>query len=183
LLRPAVFLDRDGVINERRLDHVRSWSEFSFRPDVLEMLPRLASTGAAVVVVTNQSVVGRGLISAAELHDIHGRMVDAIAAAGGHITAVYVCMHAPEDGCDCRKPAPALLFQASRELGISLSESVMIGDELSDVLAAAAADCIPILVDPNPSGTRPGDFVVVSSFREAVDLVTDAVTAEVVAGC
>src|SRR5438067_80410 len=98
-LTPAVFLDRDGVINRCRPDHVKSWGEFEFLPGVLSSLAALRSTGTPVVVVTNQGAVGRGLLAADRLHEIHLRMLDAIQVAGGQITGIYTCLHARSDGC------------------------------------------------------------------------------------
>ena len=166
---PAVFLDRDGVINRRRPDHVKSWDEFAFLPGALGALSDLRAANARVVVITNQSVVGRGLISAGQLRDIHTRMLRAIEAAGGHVSAIFTCLHAPGDGCACRKPKPALFHQASRELGIDLLRSVMIGDSPSDVQASRAAGCRPILV--NDSGAPvDADVLAVSDLVEAATL-------------
>src|SRR5438094_10595507 len=92
---PAVFLDRDGVINRRRPDHVKAWEEFEFLPGVLAALASLRSMNTPVVVVTNQGAVGRGLLSAEALGRIHTRMLQAIRAAGGHVEAIYACLHAP----------------------------------------------------------------------------------------
>ena len=170
--RPAVFLDRDGVINQRRADYVKSWSEFEFLPGALEALARLAGTEAVVIVITNQSAVGRGLVSAAELHQIHRRMMDEVAAAGGRIERVYACIHTPEDRCACRKPAAALLLQASLELDVCLTESVMIGDSLSDVRAGQAAGCLPILLQSDLREMEPPDVIVASDLSQAVDLLT-----------
>src|ERR671931_161763 len=89
--RPAVLLDRDGVINRRRHDHVRSWADFEFLPGSLEALRRLARAGERVVVLTNQSAVGRGLIGLQELDDLHRRMRATVAEASGHIEAVLAC--------------------------------------------------------------------------------------------
>src|SRR5206468_4095079 len=85
---PAVFLDRDGVINRRRPDHVKRWEEFEFLPGVLEALAALRSMDTRVIVITNQGVVGRGLLAAEGLRRIHARMLQAIRAAGGHVAAV-----------------------------------------------------------------------------------------------
>lgn len=138
---PAVFLDRDGVINRRLPEHVRTWAEFAFLPGSLEALRRLRRAGRRVVVLTNQSVVGRGLIGADRLDEIHGRMRAAVEAAGGRIEAVLACVHAPADRCACRKPAPGLFLRAAAELRVDLGASVMIGDSATDVEAARAAGC------------------------------------------
>jgi histidinol-phosphate phosphatase family protein len=142
----AIFLDRDGVINRRRVDHVKSWAEFEFLPEALEGLREINRMGTPVVMVTNQSAVGRGLLSEADLDVIHERMLSEISAAGGRIDAIYSCLHTPSEGCDCRKPAPGLLHRATAELGLRIESSVMVGDSVSDVQAARAAGCTPVLL-------------------------------------
>jgi len=146
-LRPAVFLDRDGVINRRRPDHVRRWEEFEFLPGTLDALTQLRAADATVVVVTNQSAVGRGLMTLDDLRAIHRQMLRQIEAAGGHISAIYACPHAPADACLCRKPRPALLERAASELAIDLSASIMVGDSATDVQAARAAGVKPVFVN------------------------------------
>jgi len=145
-VRSAVFLDRDGVINESRRDYVRSWDEFRFLPGALASLRRLASTPYAIVVVSNQSAINRGLVSRAEVNAINDRMLREIEEAGGRIDGVYICPHRPDEECARKKPKPGLLYQAAYELGIDLSSSYLVGDTLSGVTAALAAACTPILV-------------------------------------
>ena len=137
--RAAIFLDRDGVIIENRSDYVRAWEDVVFLPGVLDALAALSHDPRAVVVVTNQSAVGRGLITRPMADDINARLVAAIRAAGGRVDAVYLCPHTDADGCDCRKPAPGLLLRAALDLDLDLARSIMIGDALSDVAAGRAA--------------------------------------------
>jgi D-glycero-D-manno-heptose 1,7-bisphosphate phosphatase len=155
----AVFLDRDGVINVNRDDHVKSWDEFVWAPGALEGLRLLASLPIRVVVVTNQSVVGRGIISHAQLDDIHRRMLEAVGAEGGRIDGIYVCPHAPWEDCSCRKPKPGLLLQAARELAVDLSRSFMIGDRAADIETGRAVGACTVLIDragiPTPEGLEP----------------------------
>ncbi|HET7011060.1 MAG TPA: D-glycero-beta-D-manno-heptose 1,7-bisphosphate 7-phosphatase [Anaerolineales bacterium] len=138
-LRPAVFLDRDGVIIENRLDYVRSWDDVEFIPSALEALARLSRSDYAIVITTNQSAIGRGYLSRQQADAINQRLVDHVRRAGGRIDGVFLCPHAPDDGCECRKPKPGLLFRAAEAMGLDLSRSIMIGDTLSDVQAGAAA--------------------------------------------
>lgn len=145
-LHRAVFLDRDGVINRNRADHVKSWAEFEFLPGALASLQRLARLPCLVIVVSNQSIIGRGLVSQSVVDEIHQRMMAEIDAAGGRIDAVFYCPHRPDEGCGCRKPQPGLLLHAARELAIDLTRSFLIGDAESDVRAAQAAGCLPLLV-------------------------------------
>jgi D-glycero-D-manno-heptose 1,7-bisphosphate phosphatase len=145
-MRPAVFLDRDGVINENRRDYVRSWTEFSFLPHVFPALRRLAASPFAVVVVSNQSAIGRGLVEQTTVEEIHRRMARQIEAQGGRLDGVFYCPHRPEDGCDCRKPRPGLLLAAAAALQLDLERSFLVGDAKSDILAALNAGCQPLLV-------------------------------------
>ena len=146
LTRVAVFLDRDGVINYNRSDHVKSWSEFEFLPGTLQALRSLAQLPWPIVVVSNQAVIGRGLVSQATIDDVHDRMLRIVEAAGGRIDAVFYCPHRHDEGCTCRKPSPGLLLRAAYELQLNLAKSYLIGDALTDILAANAVSCQPILV-------------------------------------
>src|SRR5690348_1812229 len=104
----TIFLDRDGVINRNRArgDYVKSWEEFQFLPGALGAIARLTQAGFRLLVVTNQACVGKGIVPWATLQEIHARMMQEIARAGGRIDAVLCCPHAAQAGCDCRKPAP-----------------------------------------------------------------------------
>lgn len=168
-LRPAVFLDRDGVINRRRPDHVKRWDEFEFLPGVLEALAELRTLDATVLIVTNQSVVGRGLITVEALRAIHQRMLREIEAAGGHVSAIYACLHAPADGCACRKPKPQLLQRAAADFGLDLSASIMVGDSPTDVAAARAAGVRPVLIQ-DPSSVLDAGVSGVTDLAEVVIL-------------
>lgn len=150
-LGPAVLLDRDGVLNEKRSGYVLSWADFRFLPGAVDAVRRLTLAGWPVIVVTNQSCVGRGMIDAPTLDRIHAMMCAEIAAGGGHITRIFCCPHRPADGCVCRKPAPGLLMQAASELGVDLGRSFYVGDQLSDIEAGRAAGCRSVLVRTCPS--------------------------------
>ena len=144
----AVFLDRDGVINERPGDgFVLSWSDFVWRPDAIAALRTLADRGWPLVVVSNQSCVGRGLLTAAKLVGIMTNMTAALDKAGVPLAAWYCCPHVPEAGCDCRKPLPGMLLRAARELNLNPGLSHMIGDTVRDIEAGAAAGCATHLID------------------------------------
>jgi D-glycero-D-manno-heptose 1,7-bisphosphate phosphatase len=136
---PAIFLDRDGVIIENRPDYVRSWQDVFIYPQALSALARISSSPYKIILVTNQSAIGRGIISFQTGAEINDRLVNEIRAAGGRIDGVFMCPHAPEDGCDCRKPRPGLFYQAAQALSLDLKNSVMIGDALTDLLAASSA--------------------------------------------
>lgn len=145
-VRSAVFLDRDGVINENRQGYVKSWDEFVFLPRALPALGRLARTPYLILIVSNQSAINRKLVSWADVNEVNRRMVREIRKVGGRIDGIYVCPHRPDEMCECRKPKPGLLYQAADELSIDLRSSYLVGDALADVEAALAAGCTPFLV-------------------------------------
>jgi len=145
-MRRAVFLDRDGVINENRPDHVKSLEEFVLLPTAAQALCLLSDVRMPVVVVSNQAVINRGLVSRDTVQSIHRHMVELARSAGGRIDAVFYCPHRPDEGCGCRKPRPGLLEQAAMALEIDLSGSYLVGDALSDVRAALAVRAQPLLV-------------------------------------
>jgi D-glycero-D-manno-heptose 1,7-bisphosphate phosphatase len=168
----VVLLDRDGIINRMRTDYVKSWEELELVPGSLDAVARLSAAGREVIIVTNQSAIGRGLVSVQTVDEIHRRLEDAIRERGGSVRAFLLCPHTPLDGCDCRKPRPGLLLRARDELGVDLGSAVMIGDQLTDVEAARAAGCRAILVDADGdvvSGAA--DCTVVRSLDEAIDLI------------
>jgi D-glycero-D-manno-heptose 1,7-bisphosphate phosphatase len=139
-------LDRDGVVNRELGRFVPLWEEFEFLPGVLLAFQRLAALGIPVVVVSNQSAIGRGWVARQEVDVIHGRMVDAIRSAGGRIDEVLICPHAPGAGCACRKPQPGMLVEAARKHRFELRRALMVGDSLRDVQAARAAGAMAVLV-------------------------------------
>lgn len=142
----AIFLDRDGVINENSSEHIRSWDEFHFIPGALQSIRELTETGLPIFVVTNQAAVNRGLMSLDTLSDIHNRMLSAVTTAGGTITKVYFCPHDSHEHCSCRKPAPGMILQAAAEHDIDLSKSFLVGDAWTDVAAAVDAGVQAILL-------------------------------------
>jgi len=145
-MRPAIFLDRDGVINRNRTDHVKSWAEFEFLPGVLGALRQLARLEWPVVVISNQAIVGRGLVSRQTIDEISERMTSVVWSVGGRIDRVFYCPHRPDEHCECRKPRPGLLLSAAHEMELDLTRSFFVGDAESDVLAAQVVGCRPVLV-------------------------------------
>jgi D-glycero-D-manno-heptose 1,7-bisphosphate phosphatase len=144
-LRPAAFLDRDGVIN---VDHgyVYRREDFAFVPGVLEGARRLHDLGYALVVATNQSGIGRGLYTEQDFMALTKWMKESFSAAEAPIAGVYFCPHHPSaaladyrTNCQCRKPGPGMLLKAAEELGLDLATSAMFGDRVSDLEAARAA--------------------------------------------
>lgn len=137
--QPAIFLDRDGVIIENCDNYVRSWADVEIFPQALEALAAVHDSPYRIILVTNQSAIGRGHITHEIAAAINNRLLALLGDAGCRVDAVYMCPHGPDDGCDCRKPLPGLLLRAAAELDIDLGRSVMIGDALSDIQAGQAA--------------------------------------------
>lgn len=152
LLKKAVFLDRDGTINEER-EYLWQVEEFRFIDGAIEGIRLLNAAGFMVVVVTNQSGIGRGYYTEDDLERLHRYMDAELEKSGVKIAACYYCPHHPLHGvgqyateCACRKPLPGMLLQAARELDIDLAASWMVGDKKADVDAGVAAGCRPVLV-------------------------------------
>lgn len=137
--KPAIFLDRDGVIIENCSNYVRSWADVAIFPQAVEALVAVRHSSYLIILVTNQSAVGRGHISYETAAAINDRLLAEIRAEGGRVDAVFMCPHSPDAGCSCRKPQPGLLLQAAEDMNIDLGRSVMIGDALTDVQAGQAA--------------------------------------------
>ncbi|MGB2644213.1 MAG: HAD family hydrolase [Candidatus Acidiferrum sp.] len=144
-LRPAVFLDRDGTISEE-VGYLNHASRFRILPRVAESIRRLNEAGMPVVVVTNQSGVGRGYFPESLVHSVHEIMAQQLAAEGAHLQAIYYCPHTSADGCDCRKPNTGMLDRAAREHAIDLRQSFVVGDRRGDVELAHRTGARSILV-------------------------------------
>lgn len=141
-----VVLDRDGVINYdtgKPITRVEDWEPL---PGSLEAISRLYKAGHMIAVSTNQSGIGQGLMDVATLHAIHRKMHEAVIAAGGRIDLVVFCPHTESDLCDCRKPAPGMLYTLSERVGVDTVDITVVGDSLRDLQAAMATAAQPILV-------------------------------------
>ena len=136
---PAIFLDRDGVLIENRANYVRDWSQVKIFPKSVKALANSNLENYKIVIVTNQSAVGRGIISLETAMNINNRLIELIHGQNGKLDGAYLCPHDPKDGCDCRKPKPGMLFQAAEKLSLDLKRSWMIGDAWSDVQAGQSA--------------------------------------------
>ena len=150
--RPAVFLDRDGTINEQ-MGYVNHLSRFHLLPGAARAIRGLNEAGLAVVVVTNQSGLARGYFPESLLEAVHAEMYRLLAQEGARLDGLYVCPHHPEAkeerfrlDCDCRKPRTGLLERAAAELGLDLGRSYMVGDRWSDLRCGAAVGATTVLV-------------------------------------
>jgi D-glycero-D-manno-heptose 1,7-bisphosphate phosphatase len=131
----TIFLDRDGVLNEKMPEgsYVRAWSDFRVLPGAPEAVARLNRAGIRVIVVSNQRGIALGLYSSADVEAIHANLQDVLKADGAHVDAFYFCPH-DKEACNCRKPLPGMFEQAQLDFpDISASTSAMIGDSLSDI--------------------------------------------------
>jgi D-glycero-D-manno-heptose 1,7-bisphosphate phosphatase len=143
-----LILDRDGVLNQEAPDHgyILRPEDFTWLPGSLAALVTLSTLGIRLSVATNQSAVGRGLMTPQQLERVLAAMRAQAEAAGAHIAAVYVCPHAPESQCDCRKPAPGLIRSAVRDSGIPAAQTLLVGDDVRDVEAGRAAGIGAVMV-------------------------------------
>lgn len=152
----TLFLDRDGVINTRLVDdYVKVWDEFIFETGVPEAIYMLSRYVGRIVVVTNQQGVGRGLMSADDLDEIHRRMVSDILKAGGKIDRVYSCTKTAGERPFCRKPKPGMALNARRDFPeIAFKKSIMVGDTLTDMQFGKWLGMTTVLVAPENSIAR-----------------------------
>lgn len=143
---PALFIDRDGVINCRRPeDYVLNWSQFIFIPGIREALKQLSTLGLPMIVISNQAGVGKGLLKPDALEEITFELRRTLLTEGISIAAAYFCPHRRDENCVCRKPKPGLLYKAADDFNVDISRSIFIGDSDTDVQAARAVGCQPVL--------------------------------------
>ena len=167
---PAIFIDRDGVINCRRPDdYVLDWSQFVFLPGIRTALKQLASLGLPMIVISNQAAVGKGLLDPARLKEITDKMQQALLEDGTPLAAAYYCTHRSDENCLCRKPKPGLLQTAADDFNIEQSRSIFIGDSDTDVQAARAAGCASLLLGSD-IGPQPASQADLFTAREVTDL-------------
>lgn len=171
-LKKVIFLDRDGVINADSPDYIKSWEEFSFLPGSLHALADLTHAGYHLIVITNQSMIGRGMVPLPVLEEMHRRMRQAVEQAGGVIHDIFFCPHRPEDHCRCRKPEPGMILAAGRRHGIDLSATVMIGDNAKDVICGRDAGCGATMLVRTGSGETARQELAAAGIR------ADAVAAD-----
>src|SRR5438105_899838 len=171
--RSPVLIDRDGVIVKVRTDYVKTLEEMEILPGAIEALAELSKNHHRLFVITNQSAIGHGLTTRAEVDRMHDKISSEIQRRGGAIEAFLVCPHTPSDECDCRKPKPGLIFQARDRYGVDLGSAVLIGDTPSDIQAARSAGCTSILVltGMSSTGDAGGSDYTVSDIQAAAELI------------
>lgn len=170
--RPAVFLDRDGVLNETiGVNGVQvpphTIDEFRLIDGVVDAVDQLRDAGFALIVVTNQPDVARGLQTVANIDEMHDQLRRTIAP-----DEIVVCFHDDDDACQCRKPKPGMLTDAMRRHGIDSSRSFMVGDRWRDIIAGRLAGCTTVLVGPDWQGAIPDPpDLRARNLREATELI------------
>ena len=142
----AIFLDRDGVINQERKDYVKKLDEFRIIDKTSDAINIIKNNGFLVIIITNQSAINRKLLSVETLNKIHEKLQSYLEKYGTSFDGVYFCPHTPSENCECRKPKPGLILQAVNDFQIDLAESYMIGDSETDIQTARNAGCKGILL-------------------------------------
>ncbi len=185
-----LILDRDGVINEDSEAFIKSPDEWQPLPGSIDAIAQLYEHGFTIAVATNQSGIGRGLITQSNLDAIHEKMRDAVQDAGGDITTIAYCPHRPEDYCDCRKPQSGLFDEIANTLCVDLEGAWVVGDSLRDLQAGMARGCTPLLVrtgkgaqtesllDENPEGFE--DLPIFDDLAEAADYLIAQTPSDIV---
>lgn len=140
-LEKVVFLDRDGVINHDSPDYIKSWDEFEYLPGSLEAIRLLTQYGYHIILITNQSIINRGMVPQRVLDHTHAQLRRSVAAAGGRIHDIFFCPHRPDENCSCRKPKPGLILRAAERYDIDPARTVMVGDSAKDILCGRKAGC------------------------------------------
>ncbi|CEG27458.1 D-glycero-alpha-D-manno-heptose-1,7-bisphosphate 7-phosphatase [Bacillus sp. B-jedd] len=167
-MKKAIFLDRDGVLNEvltKRVKFVNHPQQLFLLDGASEAVARLSKAGYPIFIVTNQGGIGLGFMSEEKLDRVHDRLRELLAEEGGAITGIAYCPHKPNAGCECRKPSPGLLYGLAKNHQIELKGSVMVGDHERDIEAGIAAGCKTVFIG---TGKSKADHVA-PSLLEAVE--------------
>ncbi|MCL5959592.1 MAG: HAD family hydrolase [Chloroflexi bacterium] len=141
----AVFLDRDGTINEE-VEYLGDPRDLRLSSGAIEGIRLLNQAGVSAIVISNQAGVGRGYFSVAAVEAVHQRLEEQLSSHEAHVDAIYYCPHHPEDGCDCRKPKSGLVKRAAEDHGIDLGSSFIVGDKETDLEAGRRVGCRTVLV-------------------------------------
>lgn len=177
----TIFLDRDGVINVDSSEYIKNESEFEFIPKSPEAIALLNQAGFQVIVITNQSLIGRKMASRKTLEAIFKKMTDGVKKAGGTITDIFFCPHRPNDNCACRKPRPGLILDAQKKYQIDLERSCMVGDSAKDIACARNAGCSKAVLVKTGNGSTaqqvlsskgtPPDYLALDLYEAALWII------------
>jgi D,D-heptose 1,7-bisphosphate phosphatase len=184
-VRKAIFLDRDGVINEER-DHVTTPENFVLLPGVSEAIKKINTSEYCAIVISNQPMIAKGFATETDLDRIHGKLETLLGAEHAYLDRIYYCPHHPEKGfsgerpelkivCDCRKPSPGMVFKAASDLNIDLNNSYVVGDQTVDIQTGRNAGCKTIMVKTGYAGkdnkysSKPD--AIVDTLPDAVDII------------
>jgi rfaE bifunctional protein nucleotidyltransferase chain/domain len=168
----AIFLDRDGTINDNKGGYIYKIKDFEFLPGVIEGLKKLSKTDYFLIVITNQSGIGRGMYSDDDFQKLNKWLLNEVSGEGIRIDKIYHCPHHPDDKCDCRKPEIGLFLKAVRDFGINLSKSWFIGNSDSDVISGREANIKTIKIgDKVNSSLKLEPNYYVKNFEEAVNII------------
>lgn len=170
--RRAVFLDRDGTVIHD-VAYPRDPEQVRLVPGAAAALVRLKNLGFALVLVSNQSGIGRGLVTPQEAERVHERVVAVLEANGVRLDDACYCPHAPEVHCACRKPAPGLILEAADRLGIDLAQSFMVGDKPSDIEAGrrAGSRTVQLTADRKHEPCMPPPDMVADDWEKALSFI------------
>ncbi|MCA1062877.1 HAD family hydrolase (plasmid) [Cytobacillus spongiae] len=175
-MKKAIFLDRDGVINEvktKRVTFVNRPDQFYFLDGALEAIKLLSDSGYLLFIVTNQGGVGLGYLSHAQLQSIHDHMVNEIQRAGGFIQEVSSCTHKPHEGCECRKPEAGMLLNLAEKYDVDFHHSYMIGDREVDIEAGRKAGCLTILLGASSPPSNNADHTFLNLLEAAEFIISN----------
>jgi D-glycero-D-manno-heptose 1,7-bisphosphate phosphatase len=149
--KKIILIDRDGVINQKALkgEYITSWKNFSWVPGTREFMKEMSNDGYKFIVITNQAGIARGFMTIEDASEIHKKMTEELAIIGVEILNIYMCPHHWDEDCECRKPKPGMLLEASRHFLFRLDKACFIGDDVRDIECAEAANAVGILFDGN----------------------------------
>ncbi len=168
IMKPAIFLDRDGVINENLPDGVMKWEDFELLPNTLEAMKLLNDNlpkDIKILITTNQPYVNKGKLPKERLDGFHNKMKNVIEGAGGRIDKIYYCPHQDSDNCNCRKPKPGMHLQAAKDFNIDLKKSIYVGDSTKDIKLGNNLKETTILIETGRAG-QDGNFEAVPDYVE-----------------
>lgn len=163
--KKVIFLDRDGVINEKapKAEYIKSWDEFKFLPGSTEALRLLSENGYMIFIITNQAGIARGIMSEGDLKSIHVNLEKALKNINVKIEGIYYCPHGWDDGCICRKPRAGMFFKAANEHNLDLSKTFFVGDDERDLEAGNAAGCRTFLTDSDMPLLKIAEKIIASN--------------------